>query len=891
MLYVGNDDRHFSLSTSQELSIADAQGVAAVTILDAHLLFNAEFERTGDDLRLIGSDGKSHVVAGYFKSERLHALQSPDGAALSGDIVAALAGPAAPGKYAAKDAPPAAMQVIGHAVRVEGQVTVVRNGVAVALNNGDVLLKGDVIQTDGRGTAGLVFNDGSAFQIGHHSRIVLREFSYDPHGTSNLEVFDLVQGSFSFASGKVAQSGDMRVGTPVGSAKITGSAGGGEISSDDGSVTLSIFHQNDGQHQATAYDRNGNAIATISSEGGRLALKPVGLSQIVASEQAKTDADKAAEFDALNSILQIRNLADRYGSAAPDGGGSGHGSSSPFGSNGPGPVTPSFQPDGFSAYTPLVITGTDGAFHSVGGGNGGGNGGPSGGNTPVPGPPVNDPPSLVLNAGSAPLAALEQTPIAVAPASTLSDADSSTLLWATVQITGNYQPGEDVLSFANTARIQGTFDVASGTLKLTARSGEQPTLADFTAALRSVIYADTSDNPSPLTRTLTVTVRDPDGTAHGGHDTAVSNVQLIVNPVNDAPIIGAAQTTGGVQEDVALDSHGRLHVDGTFAFTDVDLADTHVVSARFVSSTHAGGVALGTMNSQLTADTVNGVGGQVAWHYLVNNSDVQFLRAGQTVTETYAVTVSDGHGGLATRNVTITITGGEDAPLLAGASGVAAEDVDASAQHITRAGTLSVTDLDIGDTLTASIVNSPVVTLDGHAFTLPAGAASLINNALSFQHGVTSNGGVAGVGWTYDSSAANLDFLREGQSLVLNYTVEVSDGLITSSQQNLTITITGTNDAPVVTGSTASVNEAADAHAQVISLAGSLSVSDRDSRPRLSARRRSVWMVSHSTCRPMRRRSSTMPRSRSTIPVGTCRVAAPRVSAGPISRVRQTWTS
>src|SRR5262249_59430256 len=141
----------------------------------------------------------------------------------------------------------------------------------------------------------------------------------------------------------------------------------------------------------------------------------------------------------------------------------------------------------------------------------------------------------------------------------------------------------------------------------------------------------------------------------------------------------------------------------------------------------------------------------------------------------------------------------------AGASGAATEDADAWAQHITLAGTLTATDLDIGDTLTASIAGSPAVTLDGHAFALPAGAAPLINNALSFQHGVTSNGGVAGIGWTYDPSAANLDFLREGQSLVLTYTVEVSDGLITSSQQTLTITITGTNDVPVVTGSTASV--------------------------------------------------------------------------------------
>ena len=251
------------------------------------------------------------------------------------------------------------MQVIGHAARIDGYVSVVRNGVAMTLNNGDVLLKGDVVQTAGDGVAGLVFNDGSAFQIGHDSRLVLSEFSYDPRGTANLEAFDLVQGSFSFASGTIAHSGDMRIGTPVGSAKITGSAGGGGIAADDGAVTLSIFHQDDGLHQATAFDRDGNPIATISSDGGRWALKPNGLSQFTANEEAKTDAEIAAELDALNDILGLKGA----GSVTPGALGV-HGSSSPpsdfhdlgFGSLG-------FKPDG-AGHNPLDnFLPFDGLFH------------------------------------------------------------------------------------------------------------------------------------------------------------------------------------------------------------------------------------------------------------------------------------------------------------------------------------------------------------------------------------------------------------------------------------------------------------------------------------------------------------------------------------------------
>ncbi len=174
-------------------------------------------------------------------------------------------------------------------------------------------------------------------------------------------------------------------------------------------------------------------------------------------------------------------------------------------------------------------------------------------------------------------------------------------------------------------------------------------------------------------------------------------------------------------EDVAVDPHGQLHVSGTIDFIDVDLSDTHFVAAGLVSSTgHAGGIALGTLSPQLTTDTVNGLGGAVKWQYLVDDSAIQFLRAGQTVIETYAVTIGDGHGGSATRNVAVTITGSEDARLWL-ASAIAAEDVNAAAQHIALSGTLAVTDLDVGDTLTASILHAPAVTLDGAAFALPVG--------------------------------------------------------------------------------------------------------------------------------------------------------------------------
>src|SRR4051794_34661753 len=83
----------------------DSSDSGSVTIPDAEFLFHAEFKRTGSDLTLTGQDGHKLVIPGYFDHDRLPTLFAPDGAALTGDVVAALAGPLAPGQYAQAGAP------------------------------------------------------------------------------------------------------------------------------------------------------------------------------------------------------------------------------------------------------------------------------------------------------------------------------------------------------------------------------------------------------------------------------------------------------------------------------------------------------------------------------------------------------------------------------------------------------------------------------------------------------------------------------------------------------------------------------------------------------------------------------------------------------------------
>jgi len=89
---------------------------------------------------------------------------------------------------------------------------------------------------------------------------------------------------------------------------------------------------------------------------------------------------------------------------------------------------------------------------------------------------------------------------------TLSDVDDTNIESATVSISANYVNGEDVLAFADTPNITGSWNAATGVLTL---SGTD-TLANYRAALESITYENTSATPSTADRTITWLVNDGD---------------------------------------------------------------------------------------------------------------------------------------------------------------------------------------------------------------------------------------------------------------------------------------------------------------------------------------------------------------------------------------------
>ena len=150
--------------------------------------------------------------------------------------------------------------------------------------------------------------------------------------------------------------------------------------------------------------------------------------------------------------------------------------------------------------------------------------------------------------------------------------------------------------------------------------------------------------------TLNYTITDELGA------TAASTIDITVTGTNDAPVIDAGGTdaSGAVTELPNGDPNENAftHVDsGVIAFDDADLSDTH--NASFVPQ---GGGYLGTFS----LDPVNQAGDNLGWHFEVDDSAIDFLDEGETLTQTYTVSIDDGNGGTTTQDVTVTITGESD---------------------------------------------------------------------------------------------------------------------------------------------------------------------------------------------------------------------------------------
>lgn len=306
---IASDESAFDLARPSHTAIGEPGSDGLITVPDAHLLFNGDFQRHGSDLKIVGEAGQSFLIPGYFKGEKNPTLLSPEGASLSGEIVEALAGPLAPGQYAQAGQQTSDQPAIGRIEQVAGNATIVRNGVAIAANQGDVVRKGDVVQTGGDGMIAVLFSDGSTFSLSANARMVLNDFVFQSGGSNNSALISLVQGTIGFVAGQVAKTGDMRVETPVATMGIRGTAVLVEISANDGQTKFSVMMEPDGTTGSfNLYDKSSGALlGTVNNSQVGWVVTPAGPLQVIAQQVQKSPGEVQQELNYFQQIFNIFN--------------------------------------------------------------------------------------------------------------------------------------------------------------------------------------------------------------------------------------------------------------------------------------------------------------------------------------------------------------------------------------------------------------------------------------------------------------------------------------------------------------------------------------------------------------------------------------------------------
>jgi uncharacterized delta-60 repeat protein len=236
---------------------------------------------------------------------------------------------------------------------------------------------------------------------------------------------------------------------------------------------------------------------------------------------------------------------------------------------------------------------------------------------------VNDAPVQASIEGTALAYTENEGAIAITSTLSISDVDDTHIESAVVAITGNYANGQDVLSFTNQNGISGSWNATTGELTLTGSA----TLAQYEAALRSITYINTSDDPSTATRTVSFTVNDGD---------ANSNTQtrdIAIAAVNDAPTFTSGSGPGWVvtqvssfwdgASDVTVQSDGKIVVAGALnngSNTDSYIARYHADGTLDLTFGDNGVVilAVSASNDALTSVAVQNDGKIVATGYARN---------------------------------------------------------------------------------------------------------------------------------------------------------------------------------------------------------------------------------------------------------------------------------
>jgi hypothetical protein len=470
---------------------------------------------------------------------------------------------------------------------------------------------------------------------------------------------------------------------------------------------------------------------------------------------------------------------------------------------------------------------------------------------------INTAPETDLNGGGSgannTASFIEQTPVLVAPAATVSDDDGVTQMTVTLtnRPDGNAVESLSLNSAADAARagagLSFSYNAATGVATIT---GPTAPASVYQTILQGILYNNSSDTPNNATRNVTVVVND------GTSDSAVHNVAVSVTPVNDAPTAVIAFDPFNAVEQTDLTLSGKVGAQFNMLIGDVDAGgDTVTVTL----SGAEGKLTVSEGNSGADVWSGNGtstvvIKGSVAEiNNLLGGIDTGPGSAG-------SIKYYNGSDSPAS-SVQLTLTVNDNGE---NGTGGAKSATDTAIIHVQDVNDKPVTDLDgpgYGDDCSSGFIEqtpvlvAPSATVKDDSGTIASMTVTLTNRpngngveSLALNATAEAARSGASLSWSYSASTGVLQINGTAaasvyqtilQGILYNntsdtpntadrhVTVVVSDGTLSSVSHSIDISVTPVNDAPtaVITPLSFNVNEQAD-----LALQGKgLSIGDVDS--------------------------------------------------------------
>ncbi|MCS3728986.1 VCBS repeat-containing protein [Bradyrhizobium betae] len=359
------------------------------------------------------------------------------------------------------------------------------------------------------------------------------------------------------------------------------------------------------------------------------------------------------------------------------------------------------------------------------------------------------------------------------------------------------------------------------------------TSATYNAATHELVVSDAYSH--------TITLRLAAGVDYSnyhfaGSDDGTGHTLITINANDDAPVFdtATAKLTASVSEQPnatgdSLTLDPTSAATGSIDFRDVDLTDLPTVtnvhqvttslaadSTDLTTSLTTGEIA--ALQSALTYQQTGKNNGAVTWHYSIADNALDFLAKGQTATVVSTITLDDHQGHTTTADVTVTVTGANDAPTLAPVTTGPLVDTAVSDSFPDITGTLVGADADHGETATLKYAvldatNHPTTTVAGHYGSLT----------------VNDDG-------TYDyvPDAAAINALSAG-SYADTFTVQTTDAQNAVGTATFKVNVTGANDAPTIAAASSdSAGGTANEANAGLDKTGTLTLSDLDATDHVS---------------------------------------------------------